>query len=187
MNIRKGFTLIEIMISISIVMILFGIGLPSLKKFIVELRVDNEISLICRLLFIARNTALNENKTVTLCPLNNQNTCVNEWKNALSVFVDANNNKIYEPLSGERIIKIKQSILEGDKLQYGNTRKGLTYAATGHLSGWGQNATFKYCPKNYEDKSRGIVVSVSGRIYTSSDDNSAQLDKNRSGITITCT
>jgi len=184
---RKGFTLIELMVALSIVMILVGIGIPSLNKFIVELRVDNEISLLCRILLIARNTAINENKTVTLCPLNDQNTCENQWKNALSVFVDANNNKIYEPLSGERIIKIKPSIVEGDVLQYGNTRKGLTYAATGHLSGWGQNATFKYCPKGYDDKSRGIVVSVSGRIYTSSDDNAAQLDKNRSGITIKCT
>jgi type IV fimbrial biogenesis protein FimT len=104
----------------------------------------------------------------------------------LSVFIDSNNNKIYEPNSGERIIKVKPPIFAGDTLQYGNTRNGLTYSATGHLSGWGQNATFKYCPKDYDKKSRGIVVSVSGRVYASSDDNTTQRDKNRSGVTITC-
>ena len=186
MNRRKGFTLIELMVSSSIMMILVSIGVPALKDFLIELRVDNEISTLCRLLFITRNSAINENKTVTLCPLNNKNVCVNQWNDTLSVFVDANNNKIYEPTSGERIITVKQSIFEGDILQYGNTRNGLTYAATGHLSGWGQNATFKYCPKDNSEKSRGIIVSVSGRIYTSSDDNAAQRDKNRSGIAITC-
>jgi len=186
MNRGNGFTLIELMVSSSIMMILVSMGVPVLKSFMVELRVDNEISLICRLLLVTRNTAINENKNVTLCPLNNQNTCENQWKNTLSVFIDANNNKIYEPASGERIITVKQSIFEGDILQYGNTRKGLTYAATGHLSSWGQNATFKYCPKGYAEKSRGIVVSVSGRIYPSSDDNAMQRDKNRSGVSITC-
>ncbi|MFT5760228.1 MAG: type IV fimbrial biogenesis protein FimT [Alteromonadaceae bacterium] len=187
MNKRKGFTLIELIVSISVVMILASIGVPVLASFIVELRVDNEISSICRLLFITRNTAINENKTVTLCPLNNQNICENQWQNTLSVFIDSNNNKIYEPATGERLIKVKPPIFTGDILQYGNTRNGLTYSATGHLSCWGQNATFKYCPKNYNEKSRGIVVAVSGRIYTSSDDNNTQVDKNRSGVTITCT
>jgi type IV fimbrial biogenesis protein FimT len=186
MNRRKGFTLIELIVSSSVIMIMISIGVPALKAFLVELRVDKEISTLCRLLLITRNSAINENKTVTLCPLNNANTCENQWQNDLSVFIDANNNKIYEPASGERLISIKQSIFDGDILQYGNTRNGLTYAATGHLSGWGQNATFKYCPKGYAEKSRGIVVSVSGRIYPSSDDNAAQRDTNRNGISITC-
>jgi type IV fimbrial biogenesis protein FimT len=186
MNRRKGFTLMELMVSISVVMILASIGVPALASFIIEVRVDNEISLICRLLYITRNAALNENKTVTLCPLSNQNVCVNQWNSTLSVFIDSNNNKVYEPTTGERIIKVKPPIFTGDILKYGNSRNGLTYSATGHLSGWGQNATFKYCPKGYDEKSRGIVVSVSGRIYTSSDNNSTQRDKNRSGVTITC-
>ncbi len=182
----KGFTLIELMVTTVIFATTIGIALPNLNQFIAANRVDNEISLIHRMLFVARNTALNENKAVTLCPLNNKNICENNWQKPISVFTDSNNNKTFEPINGERLISIKSSIKQGDILKYGNTRIGLTYASTGHLSGWGQNATFSYCPKNYPDESRAIVVSIIGRIYQSSYNEKKQIEQTRSGKKVTC-
>jgi len=181
-----GFTLIETLITVAILIALMGIAIPSFADFTIRMRVDNEISLLQRQLFITRNTAINENSFVTLCPLNNKNECHNQWKDMLSVFTDLNNNKIYEHDLGERIISEKSSVKSGDELQYGKTRTGLTYAPTGHLSGWGQNATFKYCPNNHMDKSRGIVIAVSGRIYLTSSGNKSYKDRNRSGRRIIC-
>ena len=181
-----GFTLIETLVTISILITLMSIAIPSFADFTIRMRVDNELSILQRQLFIARNAAVNDNSFVTLCPLNNKNECHNEWKGKLSVFTDLNNNKIYEHDIGERIISEKSSVKNGDELQYGKTRTGLTYAPTGHLSGWGQNATFKYCPNNHMDKSRGIVIAVSGRIYITSSNNKSYKDRNRSGRRIIC-
>jgi prepilin-type N-terminal cleavage/methylation domain-containing protein len=181
-----GFTLIETLVTISILIVLMSIAIPSFADFTIRIRVDNELSILQRQLFIARNTAINDNSFVTLCPLNNKNECHTEWKGKLSVFTDLNNNKIYEHDLGERIISEKSSVKNGDELQYGKTRTGLTYAPTGHLSGWGQNATFKYCPNNHMDKSRGIVIAVSGRIYLTSSNNKSYEDRNRSGRRIIC-
>jgi Tfp pilus assembly protein FimT len=181
-----GFTFIETLVSIAILITLTSIAIPSLANFTVRMRVDNEVSMLQRQLFITRNTAINENVFVTICALNEKNICHKQWKNQLSVFTDLNNNKIYEATLGERIVSEKSAIKNGDKLQYGRTRIGLTYAPTGHLSGWGQNATFKYCPNNHSNKSRGIVIAVSGRIYLTSTNNKGSKDRNRSGRLIVC-
>ncbi|WP_448569067.1 GspH/FimT family pseudopilin [Thalassotalea ganghwensis] len=186
MNINvKGFTLIETLVSVAILLVLLLIGVPSMNDFIVKLRVDREIGEISRLLLLARNTALNNNHTVTLCPLLN-GRCDNDWSRELSVFTDPNNNKRLDITEGEQIIKTKAAINTGDKLQYGRTRIGVSYAPNGHLAGWGQNATFKYCPKNHANKSRAIVVAITGRIYKSIVNPQTNRDVTRTGHDIVC-
>jgi prepilin-type N-terminal cleavage/methylation domain-containing protein len=182
----NGFTIIETMVALAILMSLLSIGIPSLNNFIVVTRVNNEISTLHRLILITRNSALTHNTSVTLCPLNGQSKCKNLWHQELSVFTDGNNNKVFEPELNERIVANKAAIKTGDKLQYGKTRIGLTYASTGHLSGWGQNATFSYCPEYHHDKNRGIVVATSGRAYASAANKSNSKNIRRSGAKIKC-
>ncbi|GAA5131190.1 GspH/FimT family pseudopilin [Thalassotalea piscium] len=181
----KGFTLIETLVVVALLMTLTAVGIPSLSDFIIKMRVDNEIDRINRLLLVTRNIALNTNQAVTFCPLQS-NICVNQWHQELSVFTDANNNKIYEPHLKEQLIQYKDAIVVGDKLQYGNTRKGLTYAPNGYLMGWGQNATFMYCPKGHLAKSRAITVAVSGRAYKSQFNPKKNKEETRSGKKIIC-
>lgn len=181
----NGFTLIETLIAVAILMLLTAIGIPSLVDLIISMRVDNQINHLNRLLLLTRNIALNTNQAVTLCPLKG-NICVNKWHQELSVFTDANNNKVYEPHLQEQLIQHKEAIVEGDKLQYGTTRKGLTYASDGYLLGWGQNATFMYCPKDHLDKSRAVTVAVSGRTYKSEFNSKTGRDERRSGRPIIC-
>lgn len=181
-----GFTIIELLVVIAILLSLTSIGIPSLNTFIINSRVDSEINQLHRLLLVSRNAAINNNTKVTLCPLDEKFKCINTWSNELSVFTDTNNNKIFEPLLNEKLISQKNAIKKGDSLQYGKTRIGLTYDATGHLSGWGQNATFSYCPKDHHDKSRGIVVATSGRSYVSASNKKDTANIRRSGKKISC-
>lgn len=180
-----GFTIIELLLSIAILLSLLSIGVPSLNEFLVKTRVDNEVYTLHRLLLLSRNAAINHNTKVTLCPLNEQSQCHNVWHQKLSVFTDSNSNKVFEPAKGEKIIKEKAAIKFGDKLQYG-TRIGLTYENTGQLHGWGQNATFKYCPNSYIQLSRAVVVSLSGRIAKSQYNVGVNKDKTHSGKYVIC-
>lgn len=186
MSKNTGFTIIETMVVVAIAMSLITIGIPNLNDFIVKIRVDNEISTLHRLILTARNSALTHNTSVTLCPLNDDRKCKNVWNKELSVFIDNNNNKIFEPSLNEKLVSHKAAVKSGDKLQYGKTRIGLTYASTGHLSGWGQNATFSYCPKGHQDKSRGIIVHTSGRAYVSAANKTNTKDVRRTGAKIKC-
>ena len=68
-----GFTLIEILVSLAILLSVLAIGIPSLNNFIVSMRVDNEIYQIRRLILLSRNSAINASTKVTLCPLDEEN------------------------------------------------------------------------------------------------------------------
>jgi len=180
----SGFTLVELMVTIAISAVLMAIALPNFSSFLVQTRVDNEISQLQRLLLSARNTAINAEQSVTICPLNASKACDTNWHNEISVFIDIDSDKVYEPASDERIIIVKGAINSSDKLQYG--QDSLIYTPTGSISGGVSATPFKYCPKDYDDKSRGITVSTSGRSYVTSDSDNDSIDEDRSGSEITC-
>lgn len=186
MNKHHGFTLLELLTSMTILMLLLTIGMPSMANFTVKMRVDREISSLHKMLVFTKNTAVNSNTYITICPLNKANVCTTDWHLAVSVFSDHNKNKEFEPSKKEFILKVKEPIDENDKLQYGKGRTALVYGPTGHLAIWGGNATFKYCPKNDQDKNRGLIVSRAGRIYETSNYKNDGLDRNRSGKIIVC-
>lgn len=184
-NLVQGFSLIELFIALAILVIVSAIGIPNLINFSVQMKVDNEISQLYRLLLLTRNSAINSGSTTTLCPLDKGNICDTNWQNTLYVFTDLNDNKQYDPLNDEKIISMKKAIPANDQLQYGKNRIAITYRSTGHLADWGQNGTFKFCPNNHADKSRGIVVATSGRIYKSFK-TVKEIEKTRSGKRIFC-
>lgn len=178
-----GFTLIELMVSISVISILAAIAVPNFSDFIIKMRVDNEISKLHRMLLLTRNSAINSGQRTIVCPLNSSYQCTEQWQNELSVFVGVNSNTMFD--ANEKIIRIKPAITVGDELVYGKGRNKITYQPTGQLSGL-TNGTFRYCPQSHKHNSRGIVVARSGRIYQSSDIDNDGIDENRGNKEISC-
>ena len=180
----KAFTLIELLIGIAIISIIVSFTLPNFSTFTIKVRVNNQISELQRLLLITRNHAINKSAATTMCPLNTSNECENSWKNAISVFVDMNNNGFYEPNNNEELIVVKEAINNSDTLLFSYDR--VSYQPTGTLNGI-FNGTMKYCPNGHDELSRGIIISsTTGRIYTSQDTNNDGRDNNRSGKNISC-
>jgi len=177
-----GFTVIELMVSIAIAGILTAVAMPSFNDFMTSTRVDNEISELHRILLTARNTAINTGQNVTVCPLNISNICSTNWQGEISVFTNTASNTIYDPIN-ETLIKVKGSTTTGDLLQY--SQSSVIYTPSGRLSN-NISDTFSYCPQSNADMSRGIDVTISGRVYSTSDTDNDGKDETRNNSEIIC-
>ncbi len=180
----RGFTLTELLVGITITSMLAMMALPKLNGFTISLRVDNEISALHRMILTARNSAINSGKRAIICPLSSKTpiTCTTQWHQAISVFVDNNNDGNYD--ENDTIIRVKAAIPSSDKLQY--AQSSLIYTALGNLSASPVTSAFSYCPDGDADKSRGIIVSASGRSYITSDTDNDGKDEDRNKNHITC-
>ncbi|WP_280636327.1 GspH/FimT family pseudopilin [Endozoicomonas sp. G2_1] len=199
MNKLKGFTLIELMVTIAILAIVSAIALPNLNEFLVRLRVDSQISELNRLLLTARNTAITSEQNVVVCPLASRSVtrtsaCTTNWNNRITVFVDADNDGVFTPrvadpnnpggtITSERLVTIKTRLETQDTIQFAGNR--ITYTPTGRVIN--NSGDINYCPNGYNDLSRAIEISLSGRFYRSSDTDNDGKDELRNGSEITCT
>jgi prepilin-type N-terminal cleavage/methylation domain-containing protein len=171
--ISNGFSLIEILVTISIAAIAFTIAIPSLSDFTVQMRVDNEVSKLQRLLLITRSAAINSGQNATLCPLQDDNTCdeaSTNWASRIGA------------VSVDGLILEREAIQGGDELYF--AFDSVTYNPSGQLN-TGNIGLFSYCPNGSTDFCRGVDLSLSGRTYLSSDINGDGKDQDRNGNNIT--
>ncbi|WP_077341566.1 GspH/FimT family pseudopilin [Pseudocolwellia agarivorans] len=180
---QKAFTLVELLVGISVISIITIIALPSLSKFVIDMRVDNQISELYRLLNIARNASVNSGQNVVICPLV-ANTCTNDWTREISVFINTVNDNTLD-LPADEIVRVKSALSNNDRFQYSGGAS-LTYNALGNLTSNTAEDTFSYCPEGVPDASRGIIISISGRAYISQDNNNDGIDEDRNNNPITC-
>jgi type IV fimbrial biogenesis protein FimT len=65
---QRGFTLIELMIVVTLLAVMLGIGIPSFRGFIAGQRVKTAAYDFATALLVARSEAIKRNTTVTIAP-----------------------------------------------------------------------------------------------------------------------
>ncbi|MBT1443511.1 GspH/FimT family pseudopilin [Shewanella sp. JM162201] len=154
----KGFTLVEVMVTVVVAGIIAAIALPSLSSWYDRARADSEIRKIQDVLKFARNQAFSYGAIVEVCP-NNNSDCGTDWSKG--ILVRFQNSK--------EILKVIDSFNKNDALKVGSNNiafrsDGLADAAT----------TFVYCPNNKSSGSKSLSLSSTGLIKTADDDLSCQ-------------
>lgn len=147
---------------------------------------DNEINSFQRVFLSARNEAINTGKFVTVCPLDANNTCSNNWGNEITVFSNSENsiaNSIVYDNANDTEILIKEAINQSDTVVF--TPNQLIYSPTGSLV-IQVSGTIVYCPEDKTEFNRGIEVSTSGRVLTTKDYDKDGDNETRAGTALTC-
>lgn len=117
----KGFTLIEVMITVAIVAIIAAIGAPSLKAFMEANKVRAEAQRISGLLSLARNQAISTNQWVVV----SGGGATGELD--ITVFVDDGNDDYVYAAADDTLVR--QSSSGSTNLDYGSNAEVTTNSA----------------------------------------------------------
>ncbi len=87
---QRGFTLLELMITVTIIAIITGLAIPSFSDTILKSRLTSQARDLLAGSLIARSEAIKRNQTVTLCASSNGNSCSGTWANGWIVITTDN-------------------------------------------------------------------------------------------------
>lgn len=162
-NKNYGFTLIELMITLSIAAILLGVAVPNFITFIQNNRLASQANDLVTMLNYARSEAVKRNQRITVCSRTDDTTCsgTTNWDNGLLVFADNNGDGVVD--GGEDILQVRQGLESGNTLRAG-ARTRVTYQSNGFSTGF--NDTFRLCDTRGTASARAIVISMQGRVST---------------------
>jgi len=94
---QRGFSLIELIVVISIAAILLALGVPSFRSLLQNQKMTSTVNDFFSAINLTRSEAIQRGGRVDLVP-----TDVNDWRKGWIIFVDENNNQRPDP--GERIV-----------------------------------------------------------------------------------
>ncbi len=175
----SGFTLIELIVTVSIVAILSSIAAPSFRSMLENNKASVAANEMVSVLLLARSEALKRRNNVTVCTSINQTTCggVNEkdFSKGWIVFVDCNKDQVRTTSAtvdcGNAALESETVIKAGLGTQGMNVNKGgtaanahyFTYYFTGRTD---VSATFTVTSKNASTTLKEVRVALTGRVRT---------------------
>jgi len=170
---QYGFTLIELIVTLSIAAIITTAAVPSLQSFIQNNRMSTTVHHFVTTLNLARSEAVKRGERVTVCKSADLINCVttNGWEQGWIVFVDSNGNGTRQA-PGEILLRVHNA-LPGNIIISGQTdvESIISYAGTGFAQRIGgaaidaNQSTLILCdPRAYGDFARAITISTTGSV-----------------------
>ena len=164
LTLKKGFTLVELMVTLVISTILIAVGVPSFTDMYQGYRADSEIRKMQQYLMFARSQAVSYGARVTVCPISGT-ACGTDWKQGFSIFIDNGAATTIDTTAGvtDPIIKQVDAFNADDFITYaGNS---VSFTPDGLIPSTSTTGTFSYCPgSKTSENSRGVEVSSSGKV-----------------------
>lgn len=156
----KGFTLLELAVTMAIVAILLVAGTPSMEKLLLDARRSRVTNELVRALHTARIESTRSATDVVLCPTGTGTACLDSddsWQQGWMVFVNGDGDAPPALDANERVILRYEMDTPGTV--HAN-RDRFVYRPFGRRSTTG---TLVYCDRRGPEAARAVIVSHTGR------------------------
>ena len=159
-NSISAFSLLELMVVISITLIIITFAAPSFGSLISRSQIDSKANTVFDIFQLARSTAISQGKFITLCPSKDGQQCDKQWQLGLMAFIDNNHDREFS--GKDEIITFLPST--SSATLHGN-QPYFTYSPLGALKG--RMGSIVSCPSREKlSTSVRLLVSQMGRIRT---------------------
>ncbi len=157
----RGFTLLELLVALSIVAVLLVVAAPSFREYLLNQELRAAAERLVSDLRWARVSAVDRGGRVVVCPGNVATGCrtTPEWGSGWIVFHDRNGDR---RLAAEDDLLRSTPALEGISARSAVARQQLSFFPNGTAPG--SNLTIRLCDARGPNHARQVRVSLSGRI-----------------------
>lgn len=163
----QGFTLIELIMALTILAILTGIAVPAFTELIKNNRIRTQSADFHAALMLARSEAVKRVSRVTLCSSSDGASCAGGgWEQGWIVFNDDDNDAAVD--GGETVLHIGSALTGGNTLRgNSNVSTYVSYIGNGFsklTSGALQAGTLVVCDdRGFTSDARAVIISSTGR------------------------
>lgn len=149
----RGFTLIELMVTLGVLAVLVSIAAPSFNTMIQNNRMTTRANDLVTALNLARSEAIRRGANITVCASSDATTCTGTWGQGWVILEGANVLRVFPALAGT--ITLAET----------STAASVVYQARGMVSA---ARTFNVCDSARSGETgRQIDVSAAGRVSVS--------------------
>ena len=148
---QRGFTLVELLVTLSVLAILAGLAAPSFIQLLEKRAVNAQVNAFADALRLARSEALKRGRAVRVCriadPAAATPTCATnggDWRNGWLV------------TEGTNLILVHQSLSNSGGVIGANNTLGVTYQPTGIATGG--NTNFRFQSSSDTGPCRKVVI-----------------------------
>jgi len=169
LNNFRGFSLIELMITLAVIVVLLTMGVPTFSTVVKNSRMATATNELITALNLARSEAIKRGLRVSVCKSADGATCaaVNGWDQGWIVFTDDNENAAYNSGS-ETLLRVFSGLSPALTLTgNGQVANYISYIANGQsqlVSGAFQAGTLSLCDDRSGNVGRDLVLSSTGRV-----------------------
>jgi len=165
MNSRNGYSLIEMLVTMSIATVLISFALPSIVEIKSNKILKNERDRLMVSFAYARSYAINQQKQVVVCPSLSGYSCDNQskWNQGWIIFDDSNSNREFD--NNEKLLQFENPMDKSVKATSSIFRSKIRFNNIGFSPG--TNVSINFCDKRGNDFALSLIINNAGRIKQS--------------------
>ncbi|WP_223787581.1 GspH/FimT family pseudopilin [Marinicella meishanensis] len=158
---NHGFTLIELIIALSMLAILSAYAIPNYRTFQLNQSMTHEINRLVATINHARNQSIIAQQSVVLCATASELGCDgnSQWHAGWMAFVDHNQNRVFD--GSDRLLLQEHGMADSLRAQASVYRPYIRFDRTGFAPG--ANQTIRFCDQRGAEYGKAVIISNVGR------------------------
>ena len=158
-----GFTLVELIITLTIAGILAALAAPAMRTFIFSQRLTTQANELVADFNLARSEAIKRSGNTGVCSSSNGTSCGGTWQNGWIVFIDADNSRTWT--GGDSVLRIHEAI--SNDVVVSSSASIVVFNVSGLLDSGTGAGDYTLCGSQI-GQSRTIGIATTGRPSMSS-------------------